>query len=693
VPEGPSPRLRALLDAPPWGGIVVLFIVFELLLSVADLAFGPWGQMHWEELFNVRAGFQAACGHVASLETLQYRTFCGGCTAEAVVAAPLFLALGPTVLVWKIMLLGFYGGILAGGALVLRRIGGPAGGPAGLAWVGLNMASPGWYRELIHTGWGNHLESAAFPLLALALLLRRPWAGPELPEAPRGALDGAWRGCAAGLLLGAGLWFCQTSAWGAPLVLLALLDAPGWRGRLGAALGLLPAAAAGAWPAWAYYRDRPGDTEATLDWWSAISVAPPGRLVDWLWGPYLRSHLWDPPDYGDQALGGAYWFGLWALALLGMGRLLLQRAFGADRPSWIGALVVPGCLAVLIGVYALRFDLWGNLPDLYVNGAFNLRYRTPLIPILGLGAALGAGWPFRSAALRWGSRTALVGLLALGLGLRLGQYHAPNLQLIGLRAYLHDGWADKVVPLGQPPQPLLRAQGRPVDIDAALAFATDHEDALADCRLDHRFELGRRIGLAAAEGQLAAVAGRLDAALRLPGGEGERALLVDGLAKALLDDQGRAAPGLAETLLALDAIGAAAGAPGFGAAVGEAAGARAHGAFHDEEDALHVASLPPSVWNGLCRGRGRWRVVAEAEAGRRPPGGLLPPEVTRTEAGRCLGGDPADAAAYASGVGEAWARYGGCGAAAEARLLAFLGPEAASEAAVGGLAAGCARLR
>lgn len=667
-------------------------ILLELLLSFGDVVFGPWGQMHWEELFNTRAGLQAACGHLTELDVLQYRTFCGGCTAEAAMAAPLFLAIGPTVLVWKALLLVFHAGVLAGGALLLRKIGGPAGPGAALAWVGLLAAAPGWYRELLHTGWGNHVECAAFPLLALALLLRPGW-DPAGAAAPAGGGlsafgGGLLRGFVGGLLLGAGLWFGQTSAWGAPLVLLATLDARRVAARVGAALGLLPAAAVGMLPWFAYYGERPNDADATLDWWTRLSIAPAGAMVDWLFGPYLREHLWDPPDYGPQGWGGPYWALLWALGLIGAGRLLAQRRWGTDRPGLIGALVVPGCLGVLLSVYVLRYDLWSNLPDLYVNGAFNLRYRTPLIPILGLGAALCAAWPWAAAPARALSRLALLGLLLIGLGLRFGRWQGPNTALVGLRAYLHDGWADKVVPLGQPPQPLLRAQGRGVDIDAAVRFLEDHDDPLPDCRLDHAHELGRRLGLGLAAEGLGPHRRRVAAAVAALPDPVEQELLAEGLGRALLSDQGEAAPDLPGLLAGLDAVGAEAGAPGLGARAGGAAGKRAHGAFRPEGDAQHAASLPPAVWDGVCAGRGRWQIWTASNDGRHPPRPLLDPSTVAAEAGAC-----APTAAYAAGAGAAWARYAGCGPGAAEALQAWLGPEADPAGAAEGLAAGCARLR
>ena len=673
-----------------WVGAAV---AIELLLSVGDLVFGPWAWMHWEELFNARAGMQAACGHLAEVEVLQYRTFCGGCTAEAVMAAPLFLGLGPTVLVWKVMLLAFHAVVMAAGAWILRRLAGPAGPAAACAWVGLLAAAPGWYRELLHTGWGNHVESAAFPLLALAVVLPGGWSRPdgghtEAGAPLRGFASGLARGAAAGLLVGLGLWFGQTSAWGVPLVLFAAVDGRRLFARLGAVAGLIPAAVAGMWPWFRYYGARPHDTDATLDWWTRVSVAPAGALLDWLGGPYLRTHLWDPPDYGEVPWGGPYWALLWALALLGAGRLVAQRIWGDVRPSWSAAALVPGALAVLVSIYALRYDLWSNLPDLYVNGAFNLRYRTPLIPILGLGAAMGAAWPWTHAPLRWGARAAGVMLLVIGLGLRFSRWGAPNLALVGLRAYWHDGWADKVVPLGAPPQPLLRAQGRGVDIDAAQRFIDSHVDPLPDCRLDHAHELGRRLGLGLIEAGPEAHRARLRAAVASLHDPVAIELFVEGVGRALLTDQGEAAPQLQPLLLALDAVGAEAGQPTLGASAGRAAGRRAHGAFRPEGDAVHASGLPPAVWEGVCEGRGRWRIVMDSNDGRNLPRATLDPAVVAAEAGACLGG-----AAYGYGAGAVWARVGGCGERAASQLVAHLGADADPQGARAGLLAGCARMR
>ncbi|HCH66864.1 MAG TPA: hypothetical protein DFR83_28935, partial [Deltaproteobacteria bacterium] len=82
----------------------------------------------------------------------------------------------------------------------------------------------------------------------------------------------------------------------------------------GGAVGLIP---------WAvYYEDKPGATDATLDWWTGRQLATPSELGDWLMGPWLRGHIWEPAEYGDVAgWATVYWILLWGLALWGTLRI------------------------------------------------------------------------------------------------------------------------------------------------------------------------------------------------------------------------------------------------------------------------------------------------------------------------------------------------------------------------------------
>lgn len=646
VPAGDPPPSEAGRRAPRGSGLLWAVMGLEAGLHALDLVLGPWARMHWEELFNARAGVQLACGHLDAVDALQYRTFCGGCTAEAVVAAPLFLGLGPTVLVWKALISAIHLAILALGATVLRRL---ISMRAAVAFLLVMAGGPGWYLELSHTGWGNHLESTLFPLGALVVL----WGVQHLGAPVR--LGGV---LAAGGIAGLGLWFGQTSAWALPALGLAAV----WVGRWGAplfGLGL----AAGMAPWFAYYRDKPGATDATLDWWTGRELASPGAMWDWLAGPWLREHVWDPTLFGPSGSGpGVYWAVLWGLAMVGLGRLVVQLLWGKERPDRVLGWFLPLGLLTLLVVYWLRYDLWSNLPDPYVNGAFNLRYRTPLVPLLAGGAAVAVGWPWSRRGLRTTTLVLGLGLALYGLQRRVGLWGTPNLAAVGRGVYQHDGWPDKTVPLGQPPQPLRREQGRPVDIRAAQSFLADHRDALEDCRLDHAYELGRRLGLRAAVGVDADLADVLEGALPALRSPSDRALAVQGIGRGLVKDSGEQVAHLSAVLDLLDRLE-----PGLGGEVGHAAGARTHAAFHPDQDALTAETVDPRLLSGVCEGRGAallWNLSLE--------GGRPPDRLPRERLPALLGTCPIDGG-VAVGVAHRWASVGGCGAAGEAALAEWLG--------------------
>ena len=218
-----------------WARAMWLLLAVEVLATVVDLCFGPWGpRVHWEERFNARAGVQLACGHGEALWRMQYRTFCGGCSAEAVMAAPLFTWLGPTVRVWKTIPVFFHLGIVGLGTFIARRA---TDERAAVAWLLLMITAPGYYRDLALTGWGNHAESTFFPLLAVALLV---FGKGRLPVQ-----------LLAGAVVGLGVWFCHTSAHALPAVAVACLWTGRWR-----AIGAAAAVPAGLLPWWLYHRDR-----------------------------------------------------------------------------------------------------------------------------------------------------------------------------------------------------------------------------------------------------------------------------------------------------------------------------------------------------------------------------------------------------------------------------------------------------
>lgn len=606
--------------------LLVVLLALGLVLDGVDVRFGPWARMHWEELFNARAGVQLACGHWEAAPRLQYRNFCGGCTAEAAGAAPLFAWLGAQVWVWKAMLAVLHLGIAAAGSAVAWRAGGAR---AGGVFAALMLGAPGFYRELTHTGWGNHAESALFPLVATLLLVgaaRARWARPLLLFA-------------AGAVAGAGLWFCQTSAWALPVLALGALWAGRWLAPLAAAgfpLGFSP------W--WWFFEDRPHAAEETVDWWANLELAPPQALAEHLFGAWLRDGLWAASEYGEPGIGaGLWWALLWVGAVAGLvvAARGVRRA-GADAPA---RLLAPAGLLTYVAVLAVRWDWWKWLPDVYVNEAFNLRYRAPLVPMLFLLLATAAGR-------RRGWAVLAAGLALYGLGRRAATWSMDRPAMLGADVYQAAGWPDRTVPTGEPRQQLVRKQGRPQDVAAALDFVAGHADPLPACARDHRFELGRRSGLALSEPAYAnpftIVA---DAAPHLRDAAEVRAW-AEGYAQALIGDDGRPlndAPGVV-----LDTLEAASA--GLGEAVGRAAGRRAAAALRFDGDADHAAILDPRIWRGVCEGRGIDQVDKRTDGGTRPPWALSDRPDLVEAAGRC-----ADTAAFRFGEGIGRARFLGCG--------------------------------
>lgn len=647
---------------------IAALLLLELLACGADLLLGPWGRLHWEELFNARGGVFFACGHQEAAADLQYRTFCGGCTAEGLLAAPLFLRFGPTTLIWKLVPLGFhmliavFGAIAA--ALGARRAQGGAPEWAALAFVALTLGAPGFARDLALTGWGNHAESTAFPLVSVALLaLAAPrWAG-LLPLA------------LAGVVAGLGFWFCHTSAHALPALALGAALIGGWRAPAFFAGGIL-----GAWPWWAYHQARPEALDYTFDWWGVFDLAPPSALYDWLFGPYLRAGLWPADEYAAGPPWPTLWWLLsWAIGLYGLGLAAMAGRRGNRALAWFG----PMSFAALILAYFLRHDLWSNLPDIYADATFNLRYRVPLVPMLALGGALAAGYAAgRARAL---VAAGIVGLCAFGLSCRVSRWEAPKHHLLELRVFQHAGWPDRTVPTGLPPERMDRARGRPADLRAALDWLSAHEDPLADCRMAHMSELGRRLGIGL-DGEVgAALPAWLPEALAAASTEPERRQLAEGLGRGLTLPGDQLVVDVGDRLNQIAAVD-----PAFSAEVGAAAGRLVAPGWPAADDPDALASLDPRLRAGVCEGRGYAWIEARAgivnwRSGAQPIAVAGPDDLRET------GGICAATPAFWQGVGRSFARWAGCEAPIGARLDSEAGPFATHANA--GWSAACAALR
>ncbi len=465
------------MNVPRADRLLAGLFALELLATLVELRFGPGLRVSTEERYNAIAGAQLACGHVEALWALQYRPFCGGCTTEALLAAPLLRLLGAGTFVWKLVPAGFHLLLVGAGALLAREL---AGALAGAAFLAFALSAPEFFRELSFTGFGNHIEASALTLSAAALCARACRAG--APGAGPAALAQLFT---AGLLAGASIWFCRSTAYALPGLLLVGLWATRARGLIGIAgalVGLLPFAL--------QHHAIPLHLAADPLSLHAATLAPPDALYRWLVGDFLEGGLWPDGPQGElDLLGGALWGGL---LLLGLGGATLHAG---GRPAPVhAARALPLLLCGgLLTAWLIRFDLWDDNPAVRGYDPFNLRYRAPLLPLLWLGAALAAASVPRRGP-RGLSLALLGGWLIVGGARRVGGWtevdHPP--------AFVAGDRADATVPVGAPPQRLDRAQGRPQDLVAAAAFLDQHVDRLAICRQDHLFELGRRVGLGGA---------------------------------------------------------------------------------------------------------------------------------------------------------------------------------------------------
>jgi len=478
-------RVRVPMSARRW---IWLLLALEALLVMVDVLMGPGAQLAPEEAWNLRAGLQLACGHTDRLWDLQYRSFCGGCTAEAVLAVPLFRGLGEALWTWKLVPAGFHLAVVGLGAALSARA---WGAPAAAGFVAWMIAAPPFYRELALTGYGNHVEGTAF-VFGSAVLgvegLRRGWAL-RVPLL-----------VAAGAVGSLGLWFAWSTAYG--LAALGVLSL--WAWRRGGPLWLL-GLPAGWWPWRSLLAADSGAAPYAADWWRGLALAPVHEWWRWLVGDFGAGGLLVQAP-GLPSL--AWWGLLWGLGLAG--------TVAAWRSPSRARLWAPLALCALLAAWLLRYDAWHDTYPLDTWSPFLLRYRSPLVPLLGLlaaGAAVQWPWARRVLVVVCGVGLCVRPLGWTGLSPRVLQSAYPTLQ----------SPPDPTVPAGRPVMRHARGLTRPQDVQAALDFLSSHQDPLRGCRLDHLNELGHRLhGLARTQPDHPLV-------------EGARAELSDPLDRAYLD--------------------------------------------------------------------------------------------------------------------------------------------------------------
>ncbi len=345
LPYPVSNRERALL---------VALVGLRMALTGGRLLADPLRFWNFEEAYNATVAWYLAHGGLwPELFTLQYRSFCGGCTVVAAAGAPL-LALGDRFVLWKLLALAWTAATMVVGFHALDRLVGRAGA---WAFVVLLAVPPVGMSDLSLMLWGNHQETALLGVLALLFL-------------------GRGHGLATGFVLGFAVWFARTAAYQAlVLVPAALLLLPGQRLRVllgfGAGLALLAVPAADGDAGFYQMHDALGQPPAEM-WKRARTLLVPTRTAPRLYAPVT-----------GMAWGAAAWLGAALVAALCALRTPRHAVFPA--------------LAVAYGtLYAVtRFPIFLLGARMPIN---NIRYHSPwafaltLVVAAGAGAAWARGW-------------------------------------------------------------------------------------------------------------------------------------------------------------------------------------------------------------------------------------------------------------------------------------------------------------
>ena len=373
------------------------------------------------------------------LPRMQYMRFCGGCTAEAVMAWPVFAVFGPSLLAWKSIPLFFGLALVTLTVLIGRHVAPGVGILAGL----LLLLSPPFFFANSIIAHGNHFEASVFVMGAILLALRYR-DGPSPLRA--GSL---------GLTLGAGLWFCYSSGFAIPVVLLLACRRRSFRlrsflGRLmaglcGALLGFMP---------WLLTHNSEAFTkrfgaEAHL----SVYEVEVGDLVTktiagfndrwpYLVGDTWWQSLWQPAVVGNAAGAGLPWFLAEVVCVLALGVLALRQLLRGQGGR--KQLSIEGGLFLLLVAFAGVFLLLAPVPDYSLTlpaGNNDLRYLMPLIPILCLAFAVCAHHCWQAGERwRWVGVLLLVKVGGPGLMARTGELYSHNYGIRPLYLPSADPW-------------------------------------------------------------------------------------------------------------------------------------------------------------------------------------------------------------------------------------------------------------
>ncbi len=371
-------------------------VALRLTLDSARFLGDPAHYWNWEDNYNAAVGWYVAyAGMWDQLLQLQYKAFCGGCTVEALVAAPLFAVGGNHQVLWKAVALLYTAATMLCGFTALSA---HAGRRAGWAFAVLFAVPPLGSTDIALMLWGNHNESMLYVFSGFALI----------------ATGRAFPG---GVALGIGAWACRTTLF-APLALVPLaLALPGRRWRvfaglgLGLALLLIPAGG--------------GDTGTYhMDVASNLLPEGPGAAVQRL------VTLVSPVEIGRRFFGGrpgnTGGAAGWLCVVVAAGVLV-----ASDRSRGPTRFAVPGLALAFAVLYSVSgFQLPRAVGDSVV---MSLRYHAPWMMVLAALAASAAG------SGGWRGRVAVGGVVVMVLASGRSQVEALG-STWGSRVSLRDAW-------------------------------------------------------------------------------------------------------------------------------------------------------------------------------------------------------------------------------------------------------------
>jgi hypothetical protein len=379
--------------------IVVLAIV---VLQVAAVFNPRVVEVDHEEMFNAGQAWALLNGHAADLFRLQYREFCGGCTADALLATPLFALFGPRWLVWKLVPVAYTVLTAVVGMRVLARRVNMA---SAWAFGALLVLPPRTWLHLSLIGWGNHYEAGMVATCGLLVL------ADVVLDDSGGARARLMRSLAAGLLLGGAVWIGFSGVFGVAAAMVVLVVRRQWRLLVvvgsGIGLGLAP---------WALQYLSTGQHPFVTIYEEGESVPLLTRIphkLHTLLAPRQLAALFGVPTPGwGHALGWG-----WAAALaVGLG-VVVRWGRGVGRVVAVG-------LGAWTGIYLLvRFQVAEPPPPaLAVPGS--CRYAAPLYPLsFGvLAASVGLLWDRGN---RRAAGAVLVLPLMAGLAARVEAFTSP----------------------------------------------------------------------------------------------------------------------------------------------------------------------------------------------------------------------------------------------------------------------------